>query len=162
MNPTARSRLRALLACALLSFTGCASAPRPGGTPIDGATAHATFEQVWSSVDTGDADAAHGGVDWKKVKAEFEPRADACTTREQLRDVLDQMLSRLGRSHFGIAGRPGRSSGSSNADASAGPGTFGLTLRRIGGACLRGLGALPCVTHSVSPSPEDHSSTRAR
>ena len=87
-------------------------------------------------MDTGDADAAHGGVDWKKVKAEFEPRADACTTREQLRDVLDQMLSRLGRSHFGIAGRPGRSSGSSNADASAGPGTFGLTLRRIGGACV--------------------------
>ena len=134
-HATFTSGLVAMLA--LLCVGGCSSASRPSGTPIDAATAHATFEQVWKAVDTGDADATHGGVDWNRVKTEFEPRADACTTREQLRAVLDEMLARLGRSHFGIsASRATGSSSTEAAKAARDPGTFGLTLRRLGDAVV--------------------------
>ena len=122
MNP-ARRRLAGLLALAAL--VGCTSTLPSHGTPIDGQVARSSFEQVWTLVEQTDVDPAHDGVDWLAIRAEFEPRAERCRTQEELRRTLDDMLGRLGRSHYGIlpeGGAPQRS---------VGDGTLGLDLRVI-------------------------------
>ena len=129
MTPSAPSARRTVAALVLLLTAACASPPRTQGTPIDRDTARAAFESVWSTVDTGDADPAHGGVDWKAVKSEYEPLVDACTTREQLRQVLQRMLATLGRSHFSVV----PSMPADRATKSGGDGSTGLTLRLIEG-----------------------------
>lgn len=125
----ARCLTRAALA-ALLPLA-CRTVPTRVDTPIDRATAKAAFETAWSTVETGDADPTHGGLDWKAVKAEFEPRAESCTTREQLREVLQQMLARLGRSHFGVVPASTAARESSAHRTGRDDGTLGLTLRVV-------------------------------
>ena len=117
-----------------LALGACTAAPRASATPIDRATAKAAFEETWNTVERGDADPTHGGVDWNAIKKEFEPRAEACTTREELREVLQQMLAKLGRSHFGVV----PASNATARDTAPGKrggddGTLGLTLRMIDG-----------------------------
>ncbi len=132
-------RLSAALLAALLAACTTAPTPTPTGTPIDHATAQASFDQVWTIVETTDADPTHGGVDWKAVKAEFQPRVDACTTLEQLRQIEREMLERLGRSHFGVIEQESASRIAPSDDgatskpsrAAASNGTMGLDLRVI-------------------------------
>ena len=130
MNRWLSIRRLALLALLCLPSTACRSTPAASGTPVDAATARAAFETAWKTVESGDADPTHGGVDWNAVKAEFEPRAEACRTREQLRTVLGEMLARLGRSHFGIV--PASATDGETDASSRGEGSFGLTLRMLG------------------------------
>ena len=133
----------ATLACLLP--LACRAAPTRTSTPIDQATARAAFDAAWNTVETGDADPTHGGVDWKAVKAEFEPRAAACTTREQLREVLQQMLAKLGRSHFGVVPASAASREVEAASTTRGDGTLGLTLRVVGDRIV--------VTDAMTGSP---------
>jgi hypothetical protein len=42
------------------------------------------------------------GVDWEAVRVEFEPKARAAASQDELRVLLSEMLARLGQSHFGI------------------------------------------------------------
>ena len=136
-------RHAALLITALLSACAAASTrpAEPVGTPIDQATARASFEKVWSIVESTDADPQHGGVDWAAVKAELQPRVDACTTLEALRAIERDMLSRLGRSHFGLIEQAGASrlapgdegAASRSSRAASSTGTLGMDLRVIEG-----------------------------
>lgn len=139
MTPGNALRCSAALLSTLLSACTSAPARTTSGTPIDHATAQASFERVWTIVETTDADPNHGGVDWKAVKAEFQPRVDACTTIEQLRQIEREMLARLGRSHFGLIEQASASriapsddgAGSKPSRAAASNGTMGLDLRVI-------------------------------
>jgi len=99
------------LVCALIFALGsplsaCAIAanktPATNATPITHQVAQETFQEVWQTVQRTDADPAHAGVDWMAVKVQFQPRIDACITNEALREILREMLARLGRSHYGI------------------------------------------------------------
>lgn len=113
------------------TLAGCTAVQRAADTPITPAQARESFETAWSAVDRGDADPSHGGVDWNAIHDRFAPRAEACTTRESLRQVISEMLSTLGRSHFGViphseSGRLAEGEESANRD-----GTFGLDLRPI-------------------------------
>ncbi len=111
----------------LAAASACTTRPAPSGTPIDRPDALASFEQVWLLVEETDVDPAHEGVDWQAVRQEFRPRAAACRTQEELRQVLSDMLARLGRSHYGILPE-----GSSVQRASVdGDATLGLELRVI-------------------------------
>lgn len=71
-------------------------------TPITQEVALATFDEIWSTVEQSDVERDHGGVDWVAVKVELRPKAMNATSREELRLILQDMLSRLKRSHFGI------------------------------------------------------------
>jgi hypothetical protein len=42
------------------------------------------------------------GVDWEAVRVEFEPKARAAASQDELRVLLSEMLARLGQSHFTI------------------------------------------------------------
>ena len=60
------------------------------------------FEIVWRTVKENHFDPTFGGVDWDAVRAEFAPRVRAAATDRELHALLQQMLNRLGQSHFNI------------------------------------------------------------
>src|SRR5687768_9208282 len=65
-------------------------------------TRAAAFEQVWKTVNEKHYDPTFGGVDWKRVREIYEPKATAAVSDKDFHDVLRQMLGELKLSHFGI------------------------------------------------------------
>ncbi|MDE2852182.1 MAG: S41 family peptidase [Acidobacteriota bacterium] len=65
-----------------------------------------TFDFAWRRIADTFWDESMGGVDWQKVADELRPRARDAADNAELRLVLQDMLSRLGQSHFGVL--PGR------------------------------------------------------
>lgn len=61
-----------------------------------------TFEKVWNTVNENHYDKTFGGVDWKKMREIYEPKAMAAKTSNEFYSVLRQMLGELKLSHFGI------------------------------------------------------------
>ncbi len=98
-RPSALQGLR-FLACfaAALLF----APPPASGQSVDPDLAVLTFDSAWSRVNASYYDPDFGGLDWAAVREELRPRAAAASTRAELREVLEEMLSRLGESHFGI------------------------------------------------------------
>lgn len=118
-------------------LSGCASdAPR---TDVGEPGAYlADFDRAWELVRDTYHDTAYNGVDWDAVRDELRPRAEAARTRAATRDVIEEMVARLGESHFGIIPE-----GSGAADAAApaeagagGEGTAGLDLRVVEGRAM--------------------------
>ena len=60
------------------------------------------FEIVWRTVKETHFDTTFGGLDWDAVHAEFAPRVALARTDLELHLLLQQMLNRLGQSHFVI------------------------------------------------------------
>jgi carboxyl-terminal processing protease len=107
------SPLRALflILFVLQSVTHARQAPRGETTavapPATAAAAEAvrrreSFDIVWRTVKENHFDPKFGGVDWDAVREEFAPRVAAARTDRELHALLQQMLNRLGRSHFNI------------------------------------------------------------
>lgn len=61
-----------------------------------------SFEKVWATVNEKHYDPTFGGVDWKRVKETYEPKALTAVSDKDFHDVLRQMLGELKLSHFGI------------------------------------------------------------
>ncbi|MAC19708.1 MAG: hypothetical protein CMJ23_08585 [Phycisphaerae bacterium] len=103
---------------------------RPGAPT---STAYATFDEVWSTVDTMHFDPDHNGVDWDAMRLEYRPRIEDTRNDEDVRVVLREMLAELGQTHFMIM--PGETSGStddSKDSSSGGSGTAGLHFGWLG------------------------------
>ena len=66
-----------------------------------------TFDFAWRKIADTFWDQSMGGVDWQAVGDELRPRARAAANNAELRLVLQDMLSRLGQSHFGVLPGPG-------------------------------------------------------
>ncbi len=62
----------------------------------------AAFEKVWTTVNEKHYDPTFGGVDWKKVRAVYEPNAYAAKTNDEFHAVIRAMLGELKLSHFGV------------------------------------------------------------
>ena len=62
----------------------------------------ATFDAAWRMVEETHFDPDFNGVDWDAVKQELRPRARAARDDSALRKVLEEMVGRLGQSHFGF------------------------------------------------------------
>ena len=60
------------------------------------------FDKVWTTVNEKHYDPTFGGVNWKKVRDKYEPKAKAAGSDKEFHDVLRQMLGELKLSHFGI------------------------------------------------------------
>ncbi|MEX2282653.1 MAG: S41 family peptidase [Gemmatimonadota bacterium] len=75
-----------------------AAAPLPAQTP----PAVVTFDSAWKIINDTHFDTTFNGVDWRRVRDELRPKAEAATTNDQLRAVLTEMLQRLKQSHFSI------------------------------------------------------------
>lgn len=75
------------------------------------ASALAAFDEVWRTIADTHYDPSFNGVDWPSVKAELRPRAERARTPDEVRETINEMLGRLGESHYVLltssaAGRP--------------------------------------------------------
>ena len=61
-----------------------------------------TFDAAWTIIRDSHFDPAMNGIDWPAVKAELGPRAARAQSDGELRDVIRDMLGRLGLSHFAL------------------------------------------------------------
>lgn len=97
-----------------LAFLGFAAATAAGAQATDRPAGPAaevnveTFDFAWRKIADTFWDDSMGGVDWEAVGDELRPRARDAADAAELRLVLQDMLSRLGQSHFGVL--PGRGS----------------------------------------------------
>lgn len=79
-----------------------AAAPPVAAAGAEAERRRESFDIVWRTVKENHFDPQFGGVDWDAIRAEFAPRAAAARTDRELHTLLQQMLNRLGRSHFNI------------------------------------------------------------
>ena len=132
---TARLSLRCVLAAGVLAGTLDVD-PAPAQAPsLDPALAAATFDTAWATIERTHYDPDYNGVDWHAVRAELHPRVAAVDDAKDLRTVLEEMVGRLGQSHFAII--PFETYAAMEAVAggeepTAGEGELGLQLRLIG------------------------------
>jgi len=91
-----------LLALAVFSTHGQTAAviPQPIADARD--IRAKTFDKVWSTVNERHYDPSFGGVDWKKVRDLYEPKAMSAGSDRNFHNVLRDMLGELKLSHFGI------------------------------------------------------------
>jgi carboxyl-terminal processing protease len=87
-----------------------------------------TFDAAWKIIRDSHFDPGMNGVDWQAVKTELSPRAAQARTESELRDVIKEMLGRLGLSHFALI----PSSGDASAPAVDLGGDPGFDIRLIG------------------------------
>jgi carboxyl-terminal processing protease len=59
-----------------------------------------SFDEVWQTINDTYYDPKFGGLDWKAVRAELRPRAEAAASVDGVRQVIREMLGRLKQSHF--------------------------------------------------------------
>jgi carboxyl-terminal processing protease len=83
---------------------GAAPGPVPAAVlqarPPALAQALVTFDEVWQTINDTYYDPRFGGLDWKGVRAELRPKAEAAATPDEVRAVIRDMLGRLRQSHF--------------------------------------------------------------
>lgn len=106
--------------------------------PISQELALQTFDSAWSRINSSYYDPDFRGIDWPGIRDELRPLAAEVSTREELRVVLRDMLSRLGESHFAILPQESVQAISVEADGvedlgDAGPGDVGLEARWVDG-----------------------------
>lgn len=92
-----------------------------------------TFNKVWNTVNEKHYDPTFGGVDWKKIRGVYEPKAISAKTDNEFHGVLRQMLSELKLSHFGIL-----PPAAEIAAAQSGRGVVGIEIKMIDGMPLIG------------------------
>jgi carboxyl-terminal processing protease len=61
-----------------------------------------SFEFVWQTIRDKHWDPKLGGLDWKAVHDEYRPQMEKAITAAQCRQILNEMIHRLGQSHFAI------------------------------------------------------------
>ena len=60
------------------------------------------FEYVWKTVRDKNWDPKLGGLDWQAVRDQYRPQIEKADTMDRCRELLNQMVHRLGQSHFQI------------------------------------------------------------
>jgi carboxyl-terminal processing protease len=99
-----------LLIAGLASAAGHGVSPRAGAAsgpagprqerPAALGRALVSFDEVWQTINDTYYDPKFGGLDWKAVRAELRPRAEAAATPDDIRAIIRDMLGRLKQSHF--------------------------------------------------------------
>ena len=130
-----------------IAVSACAGGPgAPVLTPDERRLELESFDDVWLTVRDKHFDPTLGGLDWNAVRAELRPRVERARSREEVRDVLSDLVGRFKQSHFQIL--PAELYEPAAAGASGAPdGTTGVDARVIGGAAL--------VTAVTPGSPAD-------
>jgi carboxyl-terminal processing protease len=94
-----------------------------------------SFEFIWSTIRDQYWDPTFGGLNWTAVHDELRPAIERASTTGQARQVMRQMINRLGKSHFGII--PADVYGDLDEhDEAAGTATAGLDVRVLDGKAI--------------------------
>ncbi len=92
-------RRAAVLASTTLAVLA-ALAPRVPAQSSDTAGRVAAFDAAWRLVHDTHFDPTFNGLDWDEVRRELRPRAETASSDAELRAIVEEMLGRLGQSHF--------------------------------------------------------------
>lgn len=71
-------------------------------TPAEQAAQLESFETVWTTVRDHNPDAALNGLNWRAVHDAFEPRIRRANSAAEVREILREMIGKLGLSHYAI------------------------------------------------------------
>jgi carboxyl-terminal processing protease len=90
----------------------------------------ASFDVTWQTIDESYYDTTFGGIDWKAVRDQLRPGVERAQSADDARDVIRQMLARLGESHFVLL------PSSPTADSLPGAGAVAIEFRVSDGAVV--------------------------
>jgi carboxyl-terminal processing protease len=62
----------------------------------------ASFDKVWQTIRDRHWDPERKGASWDAARAELRPRVEKASSADEARAILNELLARLGQSHFGI------------------------------------------------------------
>lgn len=110
--------------------------PEVAWTPEEHRLALESFEVVWTTVRDKHWDPQLGGLNWQAVHDELRPKVEAAKTMAQVREVLQQMIGRLGQSHFNIIPAEVYAQMAPSEGREPGEGMVGLDLRVLDGRAL--------------------------
>ena len=109
-RPAPRLLAAALAALSATTLVGCEALKRPAESvtqapdppPASNELQLASFDQAWSRINETYPYPDFKGLDWAAVRDELRPKAAEARTAAELRPVLQEMIGRLGESHFAI------------------------------------------------------------
>ncbi|MEC7239679.1 MAG: S41 family peptidase [Myxococcota bacterium] len=61
-----------------------------------------SFDYAWSRIGETYYDPEMNGLDWQATRDELRPRAAAAATNDELAEIIEEMMERIGESHFQI------------------------------------------------------------
>jgi carboxyl-terminal processing protease len=82
---------------ALLAFSAPAQI-----TPKEQSENLASFELVWTTARDHNPDPKLNGLDWQAIHDSFKPRIARAKSRDEVRNLLREMIGKLGMSHYAI------------------------------------------------------------
>jgi carboxyl-terminal processing protease len=85
----------------------------------------ALFDEVWQTINDAYYDPTFGGLNWAAVRDELRPKAAATSSIGETHEVINEMLGRLGRSHFALL----PAGGSTSEFALGGEANVGIDIR---------------------------------
>ena len=102
-----RAGIGAALGLCVLGLAGCAGTTAAPSTAADEVLVEPgrylpDFDRAWELVRDTHYDTNYNGVDWEGVRDELRPQAEAAQSRGRSRALIQEMVSRLGQSHFGV------------------------------------------------------------
>ncbi len=95
-------RTAAVAVCGLVLAAAAGGQGAPPASSERAALNLESFDFAWRKIADTFWDEEMGGVDWQAVGDELRPRAREAADARELREVVQEMLSRLGQSHFGV------------------------------------------------------------
>lgn len=95
-----------------------------------------SFDIVWATIREKHFDPDLNGVDWDAVREELRPKIVEAETMDEARSTLQEMISRLKQSHFGIISRSVYDAIDGDDDLESGDGEAGLHVRAVDGEAL--------------------------
>ena len=102
---------------------------------VDSALAVTTFDSAWRTIGVTLERRGVTRLDWPAVRRALLPRAIRATSDSALRAVIDDMLTRIGESHFALL--PAQAAPAADAPpGTAALGTAGLALRALDGGVV--------------------------
>ena len=122
----ADARLRAVAVALAIAAGGVAAAARQDWRPL----ALQSFDETWKTVNDTFYDPTFGGLSWTDIRDEYRPKMVAAASPEAGRDVIREMLGRLGRSHFALL------SAASDKNTLSGPAVVAVDVRAISDGML--------------------------
>jgi carboxyl-terminal processing protease len=92
----------------------------------------ASFDHVWQTIYDKYWDPEINGVNWQAARAELRPKVADAQSSAEARQIMEQLLARLGHSHVGII----PASAYSDLESSTGNGDSGLKIEIIAGDAI--------------------------